>query len=82
MSSKCRFWIPAGLLWAAFGGHVAAQSDPQYIQLAPTTVKGALYRPDSGEVPHVAILTLHRTQTIWVMTVVESCRSEATWCSA
>src|SRR5207302_2613284 len=38
-----------------------AQSNPRYIQFAPSTVKGALYRPDTGPAPHVAILAIHRT---------------------
>src|SRR5438094_10621091 len=37
------------------------QSTPGYIQFAPSTVKGALYKPDSGPAPHVAILAIHRT---------------------
>src|SRR5438128_9495788 len=38
-----------------------AQSNPTYIQLAPGPVKGALYKPDSGPAPHVAVLLIHRT---------------------
>src|SRR6266446_3055847 len=38
-----------------------AQSNPRYIQFAPSSVKGALYKPDSGPAPHVAILAIHRT---------------------
>ena len=38
-----------------------AQSHPAYIQFSPGPVKGALYKPDSGPVPHVAILIIHRT---------------------
>ena len=36
-----------------------AQSSPLYIQLGPA--KGALYKPDSGPAPHVAVLLIHRT---------------------
>ena len=38
-----------------------AQSNPRYIQFTPSAVKGALYKPDSGPAPHVAILAIHRT---------------------
>jgi len=38
-----------------------AQSDPLYIQFTPAAVKGALYTPDAGPAPHVAILLTHRT---------------------
>jgi pimeloyl-ACP methyl ester carboxylesterase len=38
-----------------------AQSSPTYVQFTPSAVKGALYRPDSGAAPHVAVLVIHRT---------------------
>lgn len=38
-----------------------AQSNPIYIQFSPAAVKGALYKPDSGPAPHVAVLLTHRT---------------------
>jgi pimeloyl-ACP methyl ester carboxylesterase len=38
-----------------------AQSNPTYIQFSPGSVKGALYKPDSGPAPHVAVLLIHRT---------------------
>ena len=38
-----------------------AQSNPLYVQFNPSTVKGALYKPDIGPAPHVAILLMHRT---------------------
>ena len=38
-----------------------AQSNPRYIQFKPLSVKGALYKPDYGPTPHVAILVIHRT---------------------
>lgn len=39
----------------------SAQSNPTYVQFSPGTVKGALYKPDSGPAPHVAVLLIHRT---------------------
>ena len=39
----------------------AAQSHPRYIPFTPGSVKGALYTPDSGPAPHVAVLVIHRT---------------------
>lgn len=47
----CCFFSPAAL----------TQSNPEFIPFTPNAVKGALYTPDSGEAPHVAILALHRT---------------------
>jgi pimeloyl-ACP methyl ester carboxylesterase len=43
------------------GAITFAQSNPAYIQFTPGAVKGALYKPDSGPAPHVAILLIHRT---------------------
>jgi hypothetical protein len=37
-----------------------SQSNPQFIAF-PRVSKGALYKPDSGPAPHVAILAMHRT---------------------
>jgi pimeloyl-ACP methyl ester carboxylesterase len=48
----------------ALGSPVFAQSHPTYIQFSPSPVKGALYQPDSGPAPHVAILTIHRTSNV------------------
>ena len=45
-----------GVATVSFG-----QSNPEYIPFSPTAVKGALYRPDTGPAPRVAILTMHRT---------------------
>jgi len=45
----------------ALASPLFAQSNPTYIQFSPGTVKGALYRPDSGPAPHVAVLLIHRT---------------------
>ena len=39
---------------------VRTQSRPIYIQFDPYTVKGALYRPDSGDDPAVGVLLIHR----------------------
>jgi pimeloyl-ACP methyl ester carboxylesterase len=47
------------LLGAASGAF--AQSDPLYIQFSPAAVKGALYKPNSGPIPHIAVLLTHRT---------------------
>ena len=44
-----------------------AQSTPQYIQFAPSATKGALYRPDSGQVSPVAFLAIHRTSNFMNM---------------
>jgi pimeloyl-ACP methyl ester carboxylesterase len=38
-----------------------AQSNPKYIRFSPGETKGALYVPDSGPAPHVAVLVIHRT---------------------
>src|SRR5829696_5512464 len=38
-----------------------AQSNPTYVQFAPGAVKGALYRPDAGPAPQIAVLLIHRT---------------------
>jgi pimeloyl-ACP methyl ester carboxylesterase len=38
-----------------------AQSNPVYVPFRPNAVKGALYKPDSGPAPHVAVLVIHRT---------------------
>jgi hypothetical protein len=36
-----------------------AQNNPRFIQFSPSAVKGALYIPDSGPVPHVGVLLMH-----------------------
>jgi pimeloyl-ACP methyl ester carboxylesterase len=38
-----------------------AQTNPVYIQFSPQSVKAALYKPDSGPAPHVAVVVIHRT---------------------
>jgi len=40
---------------------LSAQSRPRYVQFTPASLKGALYVPDSGPAPHVAVLLVHRT---------------------
>ena len=37
-----------------------AQRAPLYVQFDPYTVKGALYRPDSGDAPAIGVLLIHR----------------------
>ena len=52
----------AFLALSSLAGAIAfAQSNPAYIQFTPSAVKGALYKPDAGPAPHVAILLMHRT---------------------
>jgi pimeloyl-ACP methyl ester carboxylesterase len=45
----------------ALAAPLFAQSNPTYIQFSPGSVKGALYKPDGGPAPHVAVLLIHRT---------------------
>jgi len=54
-------WALPLILQVVFSTEVLAQSNPRYIQFSPTSVKGALYAPDSNQAPHVAILATHRT---------------------
>ena len=49
------------LVFAASEALSFAQSDPVYVPFSPSAVKGALYKPDTGPAPQVAILTMHRT---------------------
>src|SRR5438552_2801818 len=51
----------ATLLALGCAASALAQSNPAYIQFSPQSVKGALYKPDSGPAPHVAVLVIHRT---------------------
>ena len=46
------------------GSPLLAQSRPTYIQFSPNSVKGALYVPDSGPAPHIAVLVIHRTANV------------------
>ena len=48
----------------AAGPPLLAQSRPTYIQFTPNSVKGALYVPDSGPAPHIAVLIIHRTANV------------------
>lgn len=60
--SSARVVSIAGIAWlAASGSSAFAQSQPLYIQFSPPSVKGALYKPDRGAAPHVAVLLIHRT---------------------
>jgi pimeloyl-ACP methyl ester carboxylesterase len=57
MNQVVRFTLGA----LALGAPLFAQSNPVYVQFAPGAVKAALYKPDSGPAPHVAVLLIHRT---------------------
>ena len=48
----------------AIASPLFAQSQPTYVQFSPSAVKGALYKPDSGPAPHIAILVIHRTSNV------------------
>ena len=37
------------------------RDSPIYVPFTPGSVKGVLYKPDSGPAPHVAVLLIHRT---------------------
>jgi pimeloyl-ACP methyl ester carboxylesterase len=50
-----------GILLLVVAPLAVAQSNPLYIQFSPGAVKGALYKPDTGPAPHVAVLLTHRT---------------------
>ncbi len=50
-----------GLLGLVLTQPAAAQSNPRYIAFSTGATKGALYIPDSGPAPHVAVLVIHRT---------------------
>jgi pimeloyl-ACP methyl ester carboxylesterase len=45
----------------ATAASAVAQTNPVYIQFSPQSVKAALYKPDSGPAPHVAVVVIHRT---------------------
>jgi hypothetical protein len=47
---------------AVKASHSLAQSHPEYISLGPANA--ALYKPDSGPAPHVAVLAIHRTANL------------------
>src|SRR5689334_14067320 len=50
-----------GLMVGTLAPSAQAQSNPTYIQFSPASVKAALYKPDRGPAPHVAIIVVHRT---------------------
>jgi len=52
--------VVAGLALGLVPGVARSQSNPQFIAF-PGISKGALYRPDTGPAPHVALLAMHRT---------------------
>ncbi len=58
MSRRIVLLTVCGLALAA---PLFAQSNPIYVQFSPGSVKGALYKPESGPAPHVAVLLIHRT---------------------
>ena len=45
----------------SLGTILGAQSNPAYIRFTPNATKGALYKPDRGPAPAVAVLLIHRT---------------------
>lgn len=51
--------LAAAALLAAASSH--AQSNPRFVQFSPSTTKGALYAPDKGPAPRVAVILTHRT---------------------
>ena len=52
--------IASGIVLGLAPGVARSQSNPQFIAFQGIS-KGALYRPDSGPAPHVALLAMHRT---------------------
>ena len=52
------------LLAAVCSAPARAQSAPAFVPLPPAM--GALYKPDSGPAPHVAVLVIHRTANYMV----------------
>jgi len=61
VTSAIRPLALAVVLCAAIAATAIAQTSPLYIQFTPGPVKGALYKPDAGPAPHVAVLLIHRT---------------------
>src|SRR2546428_551109 len=49
----------AAVVSLALASNARAQSNPTYVQFSPAAVKGALYKPDAGPAPHVAVLLIH-----------------------
>src|SRR5438552_47560 len=58
MNRSVGFLTVSGVVLAA---RLFGQGNPTYIQFSPSPVKGALYKPDSGPAPHVAVVIIHRT---------------------
>src|SRR5262245_42119453 len=50
------------LIFAAEVSQSLAQSHPEYVPLG--AANAALYKPDSGPPPHVAVLAIHRTANL------------------
>jgi hypothetical protein len=59
MRSKPCFLFAAVAFASAIPGTCFAQSHPEYVRLGQ--LSAAIYRPDSGPVPHVAFVLAHRT---------------------
>lgn len=59
--STCQIVCVLALIGMRAVCDVSAQSNPTYVQFTPQAVKGALYKPDTGPAPHVAVLLVHRT---------------------
>src|SRR5260221_730797 len=61
VGAMLKTWTLALAVCAVSPAAAFAQSNPLYIQFTPGSVKGALYKPDTGRAPHVAVLLIHRT---------------------
>lgn len=59
----------------ATGAPLFAQSRPTYVQFSPGSVKAALYLPDRGTAPHVAVLLIHRTSNVLATTATRELSS-------
>ena len=49
-------WLAALIIATLSAPPLLAQSQPTYIQFNASAAKGALYKPESGPAPHVAVL--------------------------
>src|SRR5205814_10254920 len=56
-----------GLALALGATSALGQSNPRYVQFRPSATKGALYTPDSGPAPTVALLAIQRTSNFMNM---------------
>lgn len=54
-----RFWLGALLAACVSAVPALAQTNPVYLSLGQANA--AIYRPDSGPAPHVAVIVMHRT---------------------